>query len=558
MDLDSEKFCSVTNETQGSSESTKRDLAAGIGAQAADAWHGKQLRNRVVPPPSQPRPHPKTRTDQEEAVRQRPVDCRSPASIPQTPLEAGSNVESGRKEDTQIPRGHLEVTTTSVDHEDHISKTGSAGNFILSMTSPGNEATSNLAQASAALRRVVERAEAVRSMGPAVTAESTESKMGHHVKQHNIPMELRDRATPNSHQKNGTSVYQESVQQPENIRNRIGLDPTSEFALRHLTSMMRTPPVFDGKAPREWLMQIERYHALIGMPEAVRVHDAFNYLQGPALSHYCLAAEDGTEPTTWTEFRDFILERFSYQGIGETLRRLREIRWEGSLDRLAMQFASVLAQGVPPPQTDLVRLFLARVPLHMVVALPDVEYKTWTEAKEALRRANAPRERRIELWLAEASPELIRQAEATPNLLPQDHWRSRDDRVAHRPKPTSYLDRGLTHPRRETSQSSTANAGARCDTELHTSFRPKAAALLKCYTCKGSGHKAQQCPSAPLTTRKEGAICSNCCGQGHWAKDCTSARQGREFAARTFEGKPSWKNAQGEVRPQTESGNGRA
>ena len=57
----------------------------------------------------------------------------------------------------------------------------------------------------------------------------------------------------------------------------------AEFRLRRMTSMLKAPPVFDGRAPREWLMQIERYHALVGMPETVHFQDAFNYLQGPAL-----------------------------------------------------------------------------------------------------------------------------------------------------------------------------------------------------------------------------------------------------------------------------------
>ena len=90
-------------------------------------------------------------------------------------------------------------------------------------------------------------------------------------------------------------------------------------------------------------------------------------MQGPALSHYCLVASNGTEPVTCSEFRNFVLDRFIYQGSGETIQKLCELRCEGSLDQLAMRVASVLAQGVPPPQTDLVRLFLASIPLHMMV-----------------------------------------------------------------------------------------------------------------------------------------------------------------------------------------------
>ena len=81
----------------------------------------------------------------------------------------------------------------------------------------------------------------------------------------------------------------------------------------------------------------------------------------------------------------------------------------------------------------------------MVDALPDEEYRTSTETKEALRRATAPRERTVELWLAEATPDLVCQAKATPNLLPHDHKRNRDDRVGLRPRTIRQMDRGRTH-----------------------------------------------------------------------------------------------------------------
>ena len=51
--------------------------------------------------------------------------------------------------------------------------------------------------------------------------------------------------------------------------------------------------------------------------------DAFNYLQEPALSHCCLAASGGMEASLWGEPRNFVLDRFNRQGIGEPIHELR-------------------------------------------------------------------------------------------------------------------------------------------------------------------------------------------------------------------------------------------
>ncbi|KAL8442273.1 hypothetical protein Emed_007349 [Eimeria media] len=199
-------------------------------------------------------------------------------------------------------------------------------------------------------------------------------------------------------------------------------------------SALKQPPQFEGKAPREWLEQMERYHDRIRLDPSVRVDDAFQYLQGPALSHFCFASQNGTAPATWENFREFILERFSYQGIGETIRRLRDLRWKGSLERLAAEFSAVLSQGVSPPQSELVDLFLGRVPLHLVTELGTADFATWTEAKEALRRIRSPKEHLTARWLVNASPDLLRAAAATPHLLPSGWRRRQGSMSAHQSK----------------------------------------------------------------------------------------------------------------------------
>ena len=72
----------------------------------------------------------------------------------------------------------------------------------------------------------------------------------------------------------------------------------SEPSRRPAATMTRTPPTFEGKRPGEWLAQLEFYHNALAVPELDRVTDAVNYLEGPALSHYCLAVDGGTYPKT--------------------------------------------------------------------------------------------------------------------------------------------------------------------------------------------------------------------------------------------------------------------
>ncbi|KAL8451781.1 hypothetical protein Emed_001772 [Eimeria media] len=182
---------------------------------------------------------------------------------------------------------------------------------------------------------------------------------------------------------------------------------------------------------------MERYHDRIRLDPSLRVGDAFQYLQGAALSHFCFAAQNATAPATWENFREFILERFSCQGVGETIRRLYGLRWKGSLERLAAEFSAVLSQGVPPPQSQLIPIFLSRIPLHMVRELDTANFATWTEAKEALRRALSPKEHLTEQWLANAPADLPRAAAATPNLLPAD-WRRRHGSIGIDPRPKKF------------------------------------------------------------------------------------------------------------------------
>ena len=207
--------------------------------------------------------------------------------------------------------GSPQISKSKVVSEPTIDNSGSSSNLVNSMVSPAKEIASRPGKTTEALQRLRERTESVRPTGPTPTVDTTETAMANHAKEQQTPVEPQDRTPQNPAFKNMLAAYQEFVQQ-ENDRSSLGRDPVAELTLHRLTTRLKPPPMFDGRAPREWLMQIERYHALVGMPETVRVQDAFNYLQGAALSHYCLVASDGTEPITYSEYRNYVLDRFSY------------------------------------------------------------------------------------------------------------------------------------------------------------------------------------------------------------------------------------------------------
>lgn len=60
-----------------------------------------------------------------------------------------------------------------------------------------------------------------------------------------------------------------------------------------------------------------------------------------------LLISQGDEPQIWAEFRPWLLQRFGDGSEAETVRRLQELKWRGSLDQLCNRFADIVSQELP-------------------------------------------------------------------------------------------------------------------------------------------------------------------------------------------------------------------
>ena len=98
MELNSEKCSTFRKQNETLSNSSKRDLSGEVSEKAVDAWNGKQLRKRLVPPPSQPLRKPRrTRARPEAADRSLSGDSKGFKTPSQANSVAGSDGRQKRK-----------------------------------------------------------------------------------------------------------------------------------------------------------------------------------------------------------------------------------------------------------------------------------------------------------------------------------------------------------------------------------------------------------------------------------------------------------------------------
>ena len=94
---------------------------------------------------------------------------------------------------------------------------------------------------------------------------------------------------------------------------------------------------------------------------------------------------------------------------------------------MASQFPAILSQGVAlKDYQKLIRIFLTHGPHEMTKKLKRLDCKTWREAKDKPKHANAMEELILDTWYNEAPPELMKRAGAVPYLI-SDYLKRRQD-----------------------------------------------------------------------------------------------------------------------------------
>lgn len=481
----------------------------------SDAWQGKVLRNRVVPPVNQkvlkpappnqevlPKPNivrPPLQTNNPpvnlvtDLVTQvtKPVEALSSTPKARTQAVTAPTVEASPRQVAQVPsnRPLIEKLSTSPPQLDH------SPTDLLSTVVPLSHTTmerNDLAQN----RPHRDMAQA----SPDLVNDQAHRRLLHQPPPSVVPPVTLPTETGSS--------------RVSNLQMAKRSDSLDEPVLRP-SGRLNPPPAFNGQGARNWLFQIEIYHRSIGQPESLRVNDAVSFLTGPALDDYGLMASQGEQPQTWEEFRRWIMQRFNHQSESETVTRLLEIRWQGSLDLLCQQFAAIVSQGEPPSHPELQRLFIRALPLDLVDLLDHTRFATWLQIKDFLIAKTKPKDYWKNMWLTTVPQPVLEDAwRRMPHLFPTAFQQLALRRQL--PQGTYSGARPASRPIPSWPSQVVANPPQRNPTVP----RNPNMANIRCNLCNAVGHIARQCLTATAQGSNDVLRCGRCGGIGHWAKEC--------------------------------------
>ena len=281
----------------------------------------------------------------------------------------------------------------------------------------------------------------------------------------------------------------------------------------HHGGRFKEPMLFSGDNPREWLMQMRQYYDLRGFDEELRLKDAPFYLRGDAHMFYYTLVRHYPErlPRTWEEFERLFIQRFCSRTPVETLQRLMQIKYRDSVSDVTTQFARVCAEGDPIPQEKLIHVYLSRFPKAMVDEAMKEDFSTWVEASEYLQRQNRRLTMKLAEWYQLAPPEFKREVEMDKQCM-REGW------ILKNPVNTGFKSlppgrQGLSGKGAEGNKA--VPGGPRNHQGQEKPNFIKFLETLVCHQCQGRGHRAKECPSRDMATRRDGSRCRKCRGLGH-------------------------------------------
>lgn len=223
-------------------------------------------------------------------------------------------------------------------------------------------------------------------------------------------------------------------------------------------------------------------------------------------------------PKTWEEFERLLIQRFSSRGPVETLHKLMQIRFKDSVSDVTDQFAHICAEGEPLPQERLVQVYLSRFPRSMIKEAMKENFATWVEASEYLQHNDRTTKLKMAEWYQLAPPEFKREVEANPKCIREGWMPKSATNSTSRPFAPRRPGQGGKGPEASRGTTTTARNSAAIENKKFSEFRE----ALVCHQCQGKGHRAKECPSRDLATRRDGSRCRKCGGLGHWARACPS------------------------------------
>lgn len=308
---------------------------------------------------------------------------------------------------------------------------------------------------------------------------------------------------------------------------------------------VHVPPSFSGHKPKSWLLQIEQYFTIIGVPEEERLGRIVCHLTGAALERFNAIAERTPHalPTTWEEFKTYLITSYGSVSATSVVQRIKEIKFAGNFRAVVEKFEDALAQGEAPSERQLVSLFITRFPLPLVLATRHEHFETWVEARSFLENEYRAWERTLQDYCHDASEEYRVQARQHPDVVALGLAGVKEKREVE-PKKHPFASGKIF----EVKPKANAVKAERANTAGGTMFN---GGSLKCYACTGVGHRAKECPSTNPATKRDGQRCRRCGGIGHWATACPSGSMERQFRVL-----PEGKNLQADT--QAQQGNERA
>ncbi|CDJ34152.1 uncharacterized protein EMH_0019010 [Eimeria mitis] len=125
--------------------------------------------------------------------------------------------------------------------------------------------------------------------------------------------------------------------------------------------------------------------------------------------------------TTWEQFDDFITEGFGTTPVVTTIRKVKEIQYNGNFEEVVERFSSVRGEGEQLPKETLKDFFLSRFPYDMVKRVLKHEFASGVEIREQTLAERALVANRSATWYEYATGKFRQEVKGRDELI-REAW----------------------------------------------------------------------------------------------------------------------------------------